>query len=160
MTEVAGPIGVAHAAAMAAIHRMAFPLAETWGSEAIARQLALPGVFGRLDPHGGMILTRIAADEVEVLTLAVIPKVRRQGIGLRLLEAALTHAALRGARIAFLEVAISNVAARGLYERAGFEAAGLRRRYYADGTDALVLRRPLLPPATGPARAAGAWPVV
>jgi ribosomal-protein-alanine N-acetyltransferase len=158
MTEVGGPVGIAHASAMAAIHRMAFPLAETWGSEAIARQLALPGVFGWLDPHGGMILTRVAADEVEVLTLAVIPKVRRQGIGFRLLEAALTHAAARGARTAFLEVAIGNVAARGLYERSGFEAAGLRRRYYADGTDALVLRRPLLQSATSPTPAAGARP--
>jgi ribosomal-protein-alanine N-acetyltransferase len=158
MTEVGGPISVAHAAAMAAIHRMAFPLNETWGNEAIARQLALPGVFGWLDPHGGMILTRVAADEVEVLTLAVIPKVRRQGVGLRLLEASLAHAAARGARTAFLEVAISNVAARGLYARAGFEGAGLRRRYYADGTDALVLRRALMPPATSPTPAAGARP--
>ena len=60
---------------------------------------------------------------------------------------------------AFLEVATSNVAARGLYGRAGFEAVGLRRRYYADGTDALVLRRTLMLPATRPTAAAVPGPV-
>jgi ribosomal-protein-alanine N-acetyltransferase len=143
---------------MAAVHRMAFPLNETWGAEAIARQLALPGVFGWVDPHGGMILARAAADEMEVLTLAVIPKVRRQGIGLRLLGAALAHAAERGAQIAFLEVSVGNVAARALYERAGFVPAGLRPRYYADGSDALVLRRTLAMPARDLAGAVSAGP--
>jgi ribosomal-protein-alanine N-acetyltransferase len=142
------PATVAHAAAMATIHRMAFPPKATWGRSAIATQLALPGVFGWIDPHGGMILARVAADEMEVLTLAVIPKVRRQGVGTRLLDAALTLARSRSARTAFLEVAVNNNAARALYERSGFQPAGKRPRYYADGTDALVLRRTLSPDAT------------
>lgn len=146
MTDSVEPAGVAHAAAMGAIHRMAFPLDDAWGRDAIALQLALPGVFGWLDPHGGMIIARIAADEVEVLTLAVIPKVRRQGIATRLLNTAMTHACGRGARTAFLEVSVDNAAAQALYERANFTPAGRRPRYYSDGADALVLRRTLMPP--------------
>ena len=57
-------------------------------------------------------------------------------------------AAARGAAAMFLEVSESNLAARALYEAGGFARAGLRRRYYADGTDALVLRRDLLSPAS------------
>ena len=139
------PAGIAHAAAMAAIHRTAFPRGEAWGTDAIALQLALPGVIGWLDRRGGMILARVAADEVEVLTLAVAPAARRRGLGTRLLYAAMTLATSRGARVAFLEVSIGNVAARTLYARAGFTPTGRRPRYYADGTDALVLRRTLTP---------------
>jgi [ribosomal protein S18]-alanine N-acetyltransferase len=141
------PAGIAHATAMAAIHRLAFPPAETWGTDAIALQLALPGVIGWLDRRGGMILARVAADEMEVLTLAVAPTARRLGLGTRLLDAAMTLAASRDARVAFLEVSINNVAARTLYARAGFTPTGRRPRYYADGSDALVLRRSL-PPAS------------
>jgi ribosomal-protein-alanine N-acetyltransferase len=141
------PAGLAHAAAMAAIHRMAFPPNEAWGTDAIALQLALPGVIGWLDRRGGMILARVAADEAEVLTLAVAPPARRLGLGARLLDVALTAAAARGARTAFLEVSIANAAAYGLYARAGFTPTGRRPRYYADGTDALVLRRTLTPPS-------------
>jgi ribosomal-protein-alanine N-acetyltransferase len=139
------PAGIAHAAAMAAIHHTAFPRGEAWRTDAIALQLALPGVIGWLDWRGGMILARVAADEVEVLTLAVAPAARRQGLGTRLLDAAMALAASRGARVAFLEVSIGNVAARTLYARAGFTPTGRRPRYYADGTDALVLRRTLAP---------------
>ena len=151
------PAGIAHAAAMAAIHRTAFPRGEAWGTDAIALQLALPGVIGWVDGRGGMILARVAADEVEVLTLAVAPAARRRGLGTRLLDAAMTLATLRGARIAFLEVSISNVAARTLYARAGFTPTGRRPRYYADGTDALVLRRTLTPASqeTGPPASVG-----
>ncbi len=143
------PAGVAHAAAMAAIHRKAFPPAEAWGIDAFALQLALPGAIGWLDRRGGMILARVAADEVEVLTLAVDPAARRRGLGTRLLDAAMTLATSRGARVAFLEVSIGNVAARTLYARAGFTPTGRRPRYYADGTDALVLRRTLTPASQG-----------
>jgi ribosomal-protein-alanine N-acetyltransferase len=143
------PAAIAHAAAMAAIHRTAFPRGEAWGTDAIALQLALPGVIGWLDRRGGMILARVAADEVEVLTLAVAPAARRQGLGTRLLDAAMTLATSRGARVAFLEVSIGNGAARTLYARAGFTPTGRRPHYYADGTDALVLRRTLTPASQG-----------
>jgi ribosomal-protein-alanine N-acetyltransferase len=50
------------------------------------------------------------------------------------------EAGTRGARLMYLEVAIGNSAARALYQALGFTTAGLRRHYYADGADALVLR--------------------
>lgn len=150
---MAGPrqAGPAYAAAMAAIHQTAFPPHETWSAEAIGRQLALPGVAGWIDPDGGMILVRLAADELEVLTLAVAPAARRRGIGAALLEAALGWAAAHGGQAAFLEVAEGNAPARALYARAGFLPAGRRRRYYADGGDALILRCSLSRPAAGAA---------
>ena len=43
----------------------------------------------------------------------------------------------------FLEVAVTNEAARALYAAHGFTAGRLRRRYYSDGTDALILRSTL-----------------
>jgi [ribosomal protein S18]-alanine N-acetyltransferase len=129
----------AHAAALAAIHAAAFPPRETWGADAISLQLALPGAFGLIDGRGGMLLGRIAADEAEVLTLAVVPAVRRQGIATALLQAAKNHARALGARAMFLEVATGNAAALALYRREGFAEIGRRRRYYADASDALVL---------------------
>ena len=83
------------------------------------------------------------ADEAEILTLAVIPGQRRHGIGRALLRAATRRAEAMGAASMFLEVAVTNVAARALYATQGFAEAGIRRRYYADGTDALILRSTL-----------------
>lgn len=143
--------GVVHAAVMAAIHQAAFPVGETWSADAIGRHLALPGVAGWVDTAGGMILVRLAADELEVLTLAVVPAVRRQGIGTGLLNAAVGWAASQGGQTAFLEVAVDNTAARALYAHAGFLPAGRRKRYYADGSDAVILRRKLSHPDAGAA---------
>jgi [ribosomal protein S18]-alanine N-acetyltransferase len=129
-----------HAAAFAAIHATAFPPREAWGADAFALQLAMPGVFGLSHPSGGIILARVAADEAEVLTLAVAPAARRNGVASALLAAALATAREQGATAMVLEVAIGNAAARTLYDRAGFVEAGRRPRYYADGGDALILR--------------------
>ena len=142
MIEPAGPL---HAAALAQIHAAAFPPGERWGPDAMALQLALPGVFVLFDPRGGMIMARIAADEAEILTLAVHPDARRQGLARALLAAAARHAAAHGATELFLEVALRNTAARALYSGAGFAEVGRRRRYYADGDDALVMRLTLSP---------------
>jgi ribosomal protein S18 acetylase RimI-like enzyme len=57
--------------------------------------------------------------------------------------ALLAEAAKRGAMDLFLEVAEPNLAARALYAGAGADEVGRRRRYYADGADALVLRLPV-----------------
>ena len=135
----------AHAAALALIHASAFPTGARWGAEAMALQLGLPGAFGWIDPAGGMALARVAADEAEVLTLAVAPQARRRGLARRLLAAVMAEAADRGARSMALEVAAGNEAGRALYEAAGFEPVGRRRGYYPGGEDALVLRAALTP---------------
>jgi ribosomal-protein-alanine N-acetyltransferase len=131
---------VTHAAVLAAIHAAAFPPREAWSEDVIALQLGLPGAFGLVDESGGMLLGRVAADEAEVLTLAVAPPVRRHGLATALLRAARVHVGGCGGNALFLEVATGNLAALSLYRREGFVEVGRRRRYYADASDALVLR--------------------
>jgi ribosomal-protein-alanine N-acetyltransferase len=125
---------------MAAVHASAFSSADAWSQNVFSLQLALPNVFGLLHASGGLILLRIAADEAEILTLAVSPNVRRGGIGATLLREATTLAGAMGVRTVFLEVSVANGAAHRLYTRAGFIQAGRRRHYYPDHSDALVLR--------------------
>ena len=132
---------------MAAIYAAVMPDGDAWDAAAIAAQLDLPGTFGLIDPEGGMVLARVAADEAEILGLAVVAEARRRGRGTALLAAAEAAAAAGGAAVMYLEVADHNAAARALYRRAGYVRSGLRRGYYHDGSDALVLRKPLSPAA-------------
>ncbi|HVY17058.1 MAG TPA: GNAT family N-acetyltransferase [Rhodopila sp.] len=135
----------AFAEAMAAIHAAAFPPAEAWDARAFREQLSLPGVLGLAHAAGGLILLRVAADEAEILTLAVAPESRRRGVGHGLLQAAIGLLAEHGIRLLFLEVGVMNTAALALYASAGFEEVGRRRGYYADGSDARILRLSLGP---------------
>ena len=125
---------------MVAIHASAFPAKEAWSRDVFSLQLALPNVVALVDPEGGLIVSRVAADEAEILTLAVTPEARRSGIGSALLAQATNLSASDGARAVFLEFSAINIAARQLYSKAGFVEVGVRRNYYSDHTDALVLR--------------------
>ncbi len=138
------PAAPADAPALAALHAAAFPSAEAWGPDALRLMLEMPGAFGLHAPGQGFALARVAADEAEVLTLAVAPALRRRGLGGALLATAMAGAVARGAAAMFLEVSAGNAAARALYAGAGFIEVGRRRRYYPDGADALVLRRGLI----------------
>ncbi|MFA5121182.1 GNAT family N-acetyltransferase [Zavarzinia sp.] len=144
--ETIFPAGPEEMEALAAIHGAAFPDAPLDAGE-LARLAAMPGAIVLAAAAGFILLSR-AADETEVVTLAVLPAARRAGLGRRLLEAGLAAAAAAGAATAFLEVAIDNEAALSLYRRSGFSEVGRRRRYYrrADGSaiDALIMSRPLL----------------
>ena len=142
----------AHATALEAMHRAAFPPDEVWSANVIALHIGLPGGFGLIDPRGGMILARTIMDEAEILTLAVIPEAQRKGLGRALLQAAVHRAAALDARAMFLEVAEENTAARALYARCGFAEVGRRKRYYANGDDALVMRVALTRPGAAIAR--------
>lgn len=134
---------------MAAIHAAAFPAPEAWGSDAIGLQLGLPGTFGLISHAGGMILARIAGDEAEIVTLAVMPTGRRRGLGRALVTAAKEEAAAGGARAIFLEVSTANLPAQALYAGTGFVEVGRRPRYYLDGADALLMRARLTPHVAG-----------
>jgi ribosomal-protein-alanine N-acetyltransferase len=84
-------------------------------------------------------------DELHINNLAVMPNLRRTGIGSTLLAFVLKKGVELGARRATLEVRRSNEAARLLYERAGFVVAGVRPGYYSKPVeDALVLWRDAL----------------
>jgi ribosomal-protein-alanine N-acetyltransferase len=89
----------------------------------------------------GYVIARRAADEGEILNLAVAPAERGRGLGRVLVQRALAELCAAGARTAFLEVRESNAAALRLYGGLGFEAVARRVRYYRDPEeDALVLR--------------------
>lgn len=143
-------VGPEAAALMAALHAEAFPPAEHWGPQAIELLLELPGhvamLAAREEAPVGFVIGRVAADQAEILTLAVRPEARHAGIGRALMQALAAELAQRGATELFLEVAESNIAARALYARLGATQAGRRRAYYPDGGDALVLRLPLTHP--------------
>lgn len=143
--DVPQPATASDAAALAALHAAAFAGPAAWGPDAMRLMLAMPGAFGLWLPGQGLVLARAIAGEAEILTLAVPPPAQRRGIGTRLLRAAMAQAAAQGARAMVLEVAAGNLAALALYRGFGFAQVGLRRRYYADGADALVLRRALPP---------------
>lgn len=93
----------------------------------------------------GFLLGRAVAGEAELLTLAVAPEARRQGIASALLGDFALASQARGAGLAFLEVAAGNDAAIALYSRAGWESTGRRRSYYAPGIDAILMRRLFAP---------------
>ena len=140
MTGPIVPAGKAEIDVLAAIHATAFSAGDAWSRDVFDLQLAMPNVFGLIHRDGGLILMRQAADEADVLTLAVVPAARRGGIANALLLEAIGEAARRGVRTVFLEVSTTNSAARALYTKTGFSRVGLRRLYYADRSDALVLR--------------------
>jgi ribosomal-protein-alanine N-acetyltransferase len=76
-----------------------------------------------------------------VMNVAVDPDRRRNGIATALLTALLGQVSDRDSQVT-LEVRRSNTGAVALYERFGFRAAGLRRRYYQDnGEDAVIMWR-------------------
>jgi ribosomal-protein-alanine N-acetyltransferase len=143
------PAGAESAALLGALHAEAFAPAERWSAQAIGLLMALPGHVGLIATDGGepagFALGRVAAQEAEVLTLAVRPAARRAGTARALMRALMAESARRGAGEMFLEVAADNAAARALYAGLGAAEAGRRRRYYPDGSDALVLRLALSP---------------
>ncbi len=95
----------------------------------------------------GFALIRIAADEAELLTIAVDPKWRGKGVGRALMDAVFADLMLSPARRMFLEVDEQNAPAIRLYEKLGFETISTRKGYYprADGSaaTALVMARDL-----------------
>jgi ribosomal-protein-alanine N-acetyltransferase len=129
---------------LAALHAAAFARADRWSADAIGMLASLPGHFALLATRRGeplgFAMGRVAAQEAEVLTIAVHPSARREGAGAWLMRALMAEAAARGARDLFLEVSEHNAPARALYGRLGAAEVGRRRRYYPDGADALVLR--------------------
>lgn len=137
-------ISIAHAPALAALHRTAFDI--PWTEEAFYTLLALPTTYGFIC-EDGFILCSYVLDEMEILTICTVPQKRRQGIARALLSIAEDFAKTQGVFRIFLEVAAQNKPAQDLYTTHGFIQTGRRNKYYktTEGfDDALCLTKTLI----------------
>jgi [ribosomal protein S18]-alanine N-acetyltransferase len=126
-----------------------------WSERAFAREaeaagsslvvLRAPRAGDRAFVVAAYVASRVAADEMELLSLAVRPEWRRLGLGRWLVNLALSMAMRRGALKAFLEVRAGNEAARQLYGLLGFQEADRRPRYYREPVDDAILLTRALP---------------
>jgi len=132
---------------------------EAWTRRQVSDSLLMPNTHyllaasdgmppGEGEPAAGFTLSRGAADEEELLLIAVHPDHRGRGIGGTLLERFVTSAGARGARRLFLEMRQGNKA-ESLYRRHGFESVGRRPHYYRRASssplDAITFAREHLP---------------
>jgi [ribosomal protein S18]-alanine N-acetyltransferase len=137
------------ASRLAQLHAASFH--RGWGEGEIERMLAERNTLVHRLRTGrkviGFAVSRMAADEAEILSIAVDAGHRGRGLSRNLLLTHLGHLAGRGVRTVFLEVEENNQPARRLYERAGFGVAGRRERYYKEANgeqlNALLMRRDL-----------------
>ena len=142
------PMTEADLPAVMSIERATFPLDA--GSEGMmrgeladmprSRHYVVALVDGEIIGYAGLAA---AVDQADVQTIAVLEKHQGTGIGGALLTELLAEAGRRGAREIFLEVRADNPRAQAVYRHYGFEEIGTRRRYYDDGTDAIMMRRNL-----------------
>jgi ribosomal-protein-alanine N-acetyltransferase len=140
-------IGPAAASACARIHAASF--AHPWSTSEFETLLAASnaigdGALGRGANLIGFALSRQAADEAEVLSIAVAMSERGKGVGRALMSAHLARLAAAGVASVCLEVEPGNASAIALYERLGFETVGERKHYYrrpgSSAAPALTLR--------------------
>jgi len=121
-----------------------------WSAEVLAPHLDKDLCLGlfQADTLAGFIINTVTDDQSEIITIAVAPKQRGQGVGRKLLDSA--HASLKdkGVEVIFLEVAIDNEAAQHLYKTLGYEPFGTRPAYYKrpEGRVAATLFRKHLVP--------------
>jgi [ribosomal protein S18]-alanine N-acetyltransferase len=118
--------------------------ADPWSTQDFRDCVASDAIFlvgERADKIAGYVVALDAADEGDILNLAVVPGGRRHGLGRALVQHVLEALSSRGARQIYLEVRESNGSARALYTAQGFKEVGRRKEYYRRPVeDAIVLR--------------------
>jgi len=132
--------------AVLAIEQACFPRAWTHAHfEDEITSLHSTPVVAELDGSlAGYLCLTVLLDEAEILDVAVASVFQRRGVGAALVEWACTEALHQGATILRLEVRATSLPAIKLYEQSGFVRCGLRKAYYEQGIDALLMEKPLI----------------
>ncbi|MGN0064566.1 MAG: GNAT family N-acetyltransferase [Nocardioides sp.] len=126
---------------------------DAWSETSVRSEVDSPGRVFLVDVDEvdgalrGYAVAIVSGDIADLARIAVVPSVRRTGAASALLAALL--AGTGEADRMLLEVAADNSAALAFYERHGFARIDVRARYYADGSDAVVMLRPLADAAGG-----------
>ena len=83
----------------------------------------------------------IAGEVVDIHTLTVIPRFRRQGIATQMLQQLENWATSKGISTFMLEMREGNLEAQPLYEKYGYSVISRRDNYYSPGIHALIMRK-------------------
>lgn len=149
VTVVVAPMKRRHVRQIMKIERQVYP--KPWtptvftneiGAPAHQRRYIVAKVDNRVIGYAGMMFAEDARDgssSAHITNIAVDPKWHRHKVGTRLMLALAKLARESGVVGLTLEVRSTNVAAQRLYHRFGFLQEGLRKRYYENTDDALVL---------------------
>ena len=117
------------------------PEASMWSRESLLESITQGNAWAaELDGAlAGFLIGRVAADEFEILNLAVGKASRRRGVATKLVRAAIEFAQTAGARQSYLEVRASNEGGTAFYTRIGFLVSGRRPNYYRNPAEDAVL---------------------
>ncbi len=130
---------------IAALEKVCF--SDPWPQEGFLAAFSSPFFQGVLIEEDGEIIAyaceSVLFEDAEIENVAVAPDFRKRGLGRTLMESLESVALRLGAEQSFLEVRVSNEAARTLYQKFGYEPLRVRKKYYSDGEDALVMKKVL-----------------
>lgn len=137
-----------HVAQVAQLEARCF--SDPWSEQSIASELPNDLSFWLVAEEDGVVVGYIGSQTVfpesDMMNVAVHPDYRRRGIGAILVEALIAQLRIWDCKSLTLEVRASNESAIALYEKLGFEQAGLRKNYYRNPKeDALIMRKLLYP---------------
>ncbi len=91
----------------------------------------------------GYITFDLGIDDADIEEVFVLPKYRKQGVALALVNEVFLRLKEKGTKKIFLEVRENNILARKLYEKRGFSKINERKKYYFDGETAVVYLKEL-----------------
>ncbi len=129
--------------AILALERAVFPLDAYpkeeflyWLRRTPRRFLVIEAATGLI----GYVITVVRGRAANLVSIAITPTVRRQGVGRTLVTHVLQELRAAGVTVLDLEVRPSNTPGLRFWESFGFAPVGLLPRYYPDGEDGLHMR--------------------
>ena len=120
---------------------------DPWSYNMIADTFSSPNFLGYVIEENevvqGYIGSTFLFEDAEILLVAVSKEFRKRGFGELLVRTDLDHLKEKGVEKVFLEVRKSNIPAFSCYQKCGFVPIGIRKGYYGNGEDAIVMERKL-----------------
>lgn len=119
---------------------------DPWPGHFFLAEIGAPGRFHRVvidnrDQLVGYLFAAWQYLDLHILKIATHPRLRRFGLARYLMHLAEHHATALSGESLTLEVRPANVPAIELYRALGYDTAGRRPRYYADGEDAVIMTK-------------------
>jgi len=142
---VISPMEEAHLESVVALEEAAFH--NPWKKEHFFQEIVSPHSFPVValehDVVVGYLCLMSLFEEAQILDIAVAPRSRNSGIARQLIVFCESLAKAKGAEFIALEVRESNQAARSLYEKLGYHQSGIRKLYYENSEDAILMEKKL-----------------